>query len=388
MTTVTRLPNLTQYERIGIDQTFNLADGHAHQLPDPDQQDIVRRLPTIYADGERTRQRDLEDAFRSSFYRLAGQARAIRHPYTFFCQSASQSIDLVAAFLADAQMTVALLQPCFDNLAAILTRRRVPLHPLAEHQLTGRRATETVRSIPADALFVTLPNNPTGFTMTAVEFERLARACVESGKTVIVDWTFRFFDERTIWDQYEMLERVGASYICIEDTGKTWPTLDLKCSILASSADLHHRLVEPHNDLLLNVSPFVLRLLIEYIDDAARRGLDRTLWRQIRANRKALRQALTGSILAPDGADRTISVEWVPVVSDTVCGLDVVTVLGAAGVGILPGDHFYWHDPDLGAGYVRFALARDTVMFASACRRLQDAIATVPALRRLPLRSG
>ncbi|MEV6843606.1 aminotransferase class I/II-fold pyridoxal phosphate-dependent enzyme [Actinoplanes sp. NPDC051411] len=368
------------YERVGLGKQFNLADGHAHQMQDPVQREIIRGLPTVFADGERTPQADLEASFQETFYRLAHQHRAIRHPRTLLCPSASQSIDLVAAFLGARRMSVGLLQPCFDNLAAMLTRRGVKLTAVSEASLRGERLAQTIAATAVDALFLVLPNNPTGFTLDPAGLQNLAERCAAAGKMLIVDWTFRFFDGQPAWDQYEMLDRSGVSYVCIEDTGKTWPTLELKCSILASSADVYGGLTAPHSDLLLNVSPFVLRLLVEYLADTERRGFERSVYHHIRSNRELLDDALRGSVLLPRRQGRLLSVEWVYVDSEHLSGLDVVRAFGADGIGILPGEHFFWGEPRLGAAYVRVALARDSVMFDSACRRMHDVITRVPGL--------
>lgn len=380
MTVPIRLANLTQYERIGLGHEFNLADGHAHQFDDREQCKILDRLPALYAESALLRQHDVETRFQTAFYQLAGQFSAAPKRHTVLCYSASLSIDIIAALLGSRNMSVGLLQPCFDNLPAILRGRGVPLVPVAEEAVTagrlGRRSRERF-----DAVFLTLPNNPTGFTLDPPAFERLAQRCAATGTILIVDWTFRFFDRYERWDQYAVLDRCGVSYLCVEDTGKTWPTLDLKCSILAASPDLYPAVAELHNDLLLNVSPFTLRLLTEYVDDASNRGLDTTIRRLIRTNRTVLRQALRDTVLVAGDPDRTISVEWARIASDTVRSLDVVAALGDAGIGALPGDHFYWHDPDVGSRYVRFALARDTSVFAAAAHRLRAVLRGTPRLR-------
>ncbi|NUS16478.1 MAG: aminotransferase class I/II-fold pyridoxal phosphate-dependent enzyme [Streptomyces sp.] len=370
MTAPTALPNLTQYERLGIDRDFNLADGHAHQFQDAGQRDIVRKLAVTFAESERTRQGELERAFQERFYALAGQSSAAGRPHTLLCYSASTSIDLVAAFLSARGATVNLLRPCFDNLPGILRRRGAALRPVGERELTGPGLEERLRAPGPQALFLTLPNNPTGFALDEAAFTHVARCCAATGTILVVDWTFRFFAPYETWDQYAVLARAGTSYLCVEDTGKTWPTLDLKCSILAASEDLYGPLYELHNDILLNVSPFVLHLVTRYLEDTARRGLEATVRGLVRNNRLRLREALEGTGLAPVRPDGTISVEWVRIGRPALTSLDVVRMLGDAGVAVLPGDHFHWDDPRAGSRYVRFALARDTSLFAEACARV------------------
>jgi aspartate/methionine/tyrosine aminotransferase len=391
MNALVRLPNLTQYERIGNNCELNLTDGHAHQFQDPAQRSIVRRLPDLYMESEQVHQHEIEAEFRRAFYQLAGQNSAVRHPWTMLSYSASMSIDIIAAFLSEAGMSVGLVQPCFDNLAALLRRRGVPLVRIPEGTVAGNRTGPRLYDLLSgstgpDALFLTLPNNPTGFALGPAEFERLARMCAATDTILIIDWTFRFFEQYESWDQYAVLARTGVDYICVEDTGKTWPTLELKCSILATNARLYTALALPHEDMLLNVSPFVLRLLLAYLEDARSRGLDATVRHLVGVNRRALHRALRGSVLVVDRPDRTISVEWVRIESDTVRSLDVVALLDGVGVAILPGDHFYWDEPALGCDHVRFALSRDATLFAMACERLRTAVDSMPALRQVAVR--
>jgi aspartate/methionine/tyrosine aminotransferase len=202
---------------------------------------------------------------------------------------------------------------------------------------------------------------------------------------VILDWTFRFFSALDQWDQYAILERSGVSYVCIEDTGKTWPSLDLKCSILAVSEDLYRPIRDVHNDVLLNVSPFVLLLLREYLRDSSRRGLDASVRYPVETNRRRLRTALQPSILAPIPGEARVSVEWVRIESTEAESIDVVDLLAGIGVGILPGDQFFWADPRAGREFIRFALARDPATFDLVCARIEALISRLPVLRRGPL---
>lgn len=380
-----RYANLTRYERVSLGQRFNLADGHARQYQDEAQEEICRRLPEIYRTSERVAQHEVERDFQSEFYSLAGQKTAVDHPHTLLCTSASLAIDLIATYLSRDGLTISLLQPCFDNLATILFRRRVATTPLAEADVAPHRLAATFDRLATDAVLLALPNNPTGFVLDRPAFARLAALSAERNKILVLDWTFRFFSDLDRWDQYDILERSGVSYLCVEDTGKTWPTLDLKCSILATSADLYERILEVHNDVLLNVSPFVLLVLTEYIMDSRRRGLDVSVRRLVTRNRLALRGALHRSVLVPIPGEVALSVEWVRIDSTAVASDDVVAMLADVGIGILPGDHFFWHTPPLGSRFVRFALARDPATFALACARIESVISREPRLRGRPM---
>ncbi|MFC4807836.1 aminotransferase class I/II-fold pyridoxal phosphate-dependent enzyme [Paenibacillus sp. GCM10023250] len=375
MKIVGRLPNLTRYESIGINQLYNVADGHAHQPQTPTQRQIVGRLPELFDEAETAKQGELEEAFRHAFYALAGQRTAERLERTLFCYSASLSTDLIATYLNARGLSVALLHPCFDNLATLLRRRNVALTTLREEDLGPDRVDRTFAELREDAVFITLPNNPTGFELPREAWERIVALCGRYGKLLIVDCTFRFFSRTPAWDQYELLEQSKISYLMVEDTGKTWPTQDLKCSILAMSEDLEADVLELHNDILLNVSPFILRLLTEYVKDTAREGLASSIWEPIDRNRAALREAVRGSGLIAVNPASNISVEWLRIADPQIRSVDLVDRFQRLGLGILPGDHFYWQDHGIGERYIRIALARCPDMFAKACAVLKSAVA-------------
>ncbi|WP_051765546.1 pyridoxal phosphate-dependent aminotransferase [Streptomyces sp. NRRL F-5135] len=375
-----RFNNLTRYEHVGINQAINLADGHAHQGQNSTQRTIVADLPNIFEAAENALQATTEREFQRAFYTLAGQYSAVDHPRTMLCYSASLATDLVATFLASQNLRVGLLQPCFDNLATILRRRQVKVVPLGEEQFRPDSLDRTFAESDNDAVFLTLPNNPTGFHLNQEQFRQVIDLCAEHRKILIVDCTFRFFAPTPFWDQYAQLEESGISYVVVEDTGKTWPTQDLKCSILAVSADLHESVLELHNDILLNVSPFILQLLTAYLRDTERNGLQQTIWSVVRANRTSLRKALEGTVLVPAQPESTISVEWVRIDHPSLRSDDLVDMLAKSQVGILPGDHFYWDDHETGSHFIRFALAREERWFATACRSLREALLARPEL--------
>ncbi|MDC6668245.1 hypothetical protein OEZ84_26275, partial [Leclercia adecarboxylata] len=82
--------------------------------------------------------------------------------------------------------------------------------------------------------------------------------------------------------------------------------------------------------------------------------------------------SIEGTILSPVDTNSTVSVEWLKIENPELDSLQVVEALGAANVGILPGNHFYWHQPSLGSRYVRIALARECGEFMEACKHLSQ----------------
>jgi aspartate/methionine/tyrosine aminotransferase len=251
----------------------------------------------------------------------------------------------------------------------------VKLMPVHEEDLTLERLEDTFAGLTTNAVFVTLPNNPTGFEMSRDEWERLVHLCKKHEKILIVDCTFRFFSRNPSWDQYELLEHSKVSYLMVEDTGKTWPTQDLKCSILSMSEDLAEDVLELHNDILLNVSPFILKLLIEYLKDTKQEGLETAIWDPIDRNRIMLRETLRSSSgLLVNNPNSTISVEWLRIQNGDIRSVDLVNRLHGVGLGVLPGDHFYWGAKEQGERFIRIALARNPLMFAEACTLLKSAL--------------
>jgi aspartate/methionine/tyrosine aminotransferase len=124
----------------------------------------------------------------------------------------------------------------------------------------------------------------------------------------------------------------------------------------------------------LNVSPIILQLLIEYLKDTKQEGLQAAIWQPIDLNRRALREALVSSGLQINNPDSTISVEWLRISDKNTRSVDLVDRLQRVGLGVLPGDHFYWNDHGQGERFIRIALARCPEMFAKACAVLKTAL--------------
>jgi DNA-binding transcriptional MocR family regulator len=122
----------------------------------------------------------------------------------------------------------------------------------------------------------------------------------------------------------------------------------MKIGMLACSDDLREEFYHRHDDLLLNVSPFHLALLTEFITDTIAHGADATIGYYIRQNLDLLRRAFDGSVLrlASDAAP-TATVAWIRIAAD-VSGERLWASLRERGIHILPGTNFYWHPPTPG----------------------------------------
>ncbi|MFD7923867.1 pyridoxal phosphate-dependent aminotransferase [Streptomyces sp. NPDC059740] len=334
---------LTDYEQQGFSTSANLADGHAYQSLTPGQQQIVAGLEGFWKQAEAQSIPESEWLYRERYAQLIGSSGLQAAAGHFILPTASNSIDLVAAYLRSTGGRTLLIHPTFDNLALILRRRGVRPLPVEESPLaTGDLPRPLLHS--ADALFLVNPNNPTGLDLSADVFEALVRACTEHRVTLVIDASFRLFYPQT-WDMYRVLQDHGASYIVFEDTGKVFPTQDMKASLLACSADHRDTLRQIYNETYLCVSKFTLLVLGVFFEEARATGLAAGVHAFVAERRARTREALGADLIAPDARQSRISVEWL---STAGLGLDDRTVtarLRERGVGVLPGRGFFWHDP-------------------------------------------
>jgi alanine-alpha-ketoisovalerate/valine-pyruvate aminotransferase len=88
-----------------------------------------------------------------------------------------------------------------------------------------------------------------------------------------------------------------------------------------------------------------------------------------------LRETLRSSSgLLVNNPNSTISVEWLRIQNGDIRSVDLVNRLHGVGLGVLPGDHFYWGAKEQGERFIRIALARNPQMFAEACTLLKSAL--------------
>lgn len=360
--------SLTRHEWTGLTAGHNLADGHARQSPSPAAASVLDRLGSIYTDCASASQLSVQRAFEREFYELAGQksvhgrSRGPQHHY-----SSSLSIEVVANLLRHRGWTVGLLHPTFDNIPAILRRHGVPLIPVDESVF--RDPADPRYYAGLNALFLVTPNNPTGTDPAAETLRAIADQCRQRGMTLILDFSFRFFSRHLGGhDFYEYLEDIGASYIGIEDSGKTWPTLDLKVGSLLADDETYDALQEITDDVLLNVSPFIFALLEEHI---RHEGIADSL-RISTVNRRALTKALEGGLVRLPLQDSTMSVALLQL-PEGWDGEELCAWLEWMDVSVLPGGPFYWDRREEGARHVRIALMRPVAEFAESARVLADA---------------
>jgi aspartate/methionine/tyrosine aminotransferase len=373
--------DLTQLEILRLPETFNLTDGHAHRPFNADERKIVDSMGPLFHAVEREKQRELEKDYITAFYDLTRQTVDYTKTDYMLLPSASASLELVANYLRLSHLDIALIEPCFDGLANVFKRHNVALEPIPDEWLDkpAQEFGEALCSLHSKALCFVSPNNPTGSVYSEGQFKELVAFCRKNNRVLILDTTFRpYKDDAHIFDEYALLQESGIDYIVIEDTGKTWPTKELKVSILAVSRGIHKMIYDIYTDFIYHHSPFTITLVTAFIKNSKADGLA-SVKDVVNTNRQALREAVAGSILTPCEKPFA-SVSWLKINAE-VTAAEVAGALAHHGVFVLPGNHFFWSDSETSTGapagekYVRVSLVRDPASFARAAAIIKEVLA-------------
>ena len=371
---ILQLAKLTDYEISALGAEHNLCDGHARYTSDISPSIIGEAIRELLS--KPLPQQDVEASFLQDFATLTKQEIAVMPEDVLLCPSASIAIELVANYLRLHHMSVALIEPVFDNLADILSRHNLSLLPLREEKGREIGIADYLARLSVDAFFLVVPNNPTGYCFSPTEFEAIINFCARNRKLLVLDFSFRHFAPGLVeWNQYTLLKAAGVEYIAIEDTGKVWPTAELKVSILSASNLVFSDLRAIYRDIFINHSPISIRVVGLFVRNSIEKGLEGTVLRIVEKNRQHLRTALASTSLRPVTYSN-VSVEWIELpkyLTDTTFERN----LAAHNVRILPGSKFYWTGADIGHRYIRVAMMRDPAKFASAVLEMQIALDTL-----------
>lgn len=364
---------LTDYERNALSGHFNLADGHARYSISQHYAPILEKFPLLLT--HRYDQDEAEYDFGKAFFGLGGQTQP-EQARTLYCPSASISIELVANYLRMNRLSVSLIEPIFDNLADCIRRHDVALQPLKEERLYEHSTSSWQKDIDTDAIFLVMPNNPTGYLLAPTLFSQIVDFCVRENKLLILDFSFRFFiPELQVWDQYQTLEQSGVRYIAIEDTGKTWPTSEIKVSPLVADKETFLALQRIYLEIFICHSPLALSFVGEFVKASQNEGPVKCFQSIIAENRALLRTVLANTPLKPLSS-AIASVEWI-YIEDTMNDIELVKSLHAYGIHILTGKQFFWSKQHDSSKYVRVALMRDTDLFTKGMSALQNSIPAI-----------
>ncbi len=359
--------NITQYEIPRLHETFNLTDGHVYRNLSKGESRIIENLPRIFNETDRQHRKEYEMQYLKSFFRIGKQTLDFKQTRFLFCFSASESLEITANYLRLNNLSLALIEPCFDNLADIFKRHRIQLESIPDRYLRSPGLKEFLITLKSDVICLVSPNNPTGISFTKKNFSALVDYCKRNHKLLILDASFRLYnDSKKVFDEYKILLDSQIQFIFIEDTGKTIPTKEMKLSVLAVHRSIFNPIYDIYTDFLLLVSPFVVRLLTAFFDYYLTNGCYE-IRNTIKVNRKNLNQQLKGTILTPTET-KFSSVAWCKIQKQTA--FELKRSLDKGGLHVLAGNHFFWSDQTKGEQFVRIALAREPERFARAVERL------------------
>ena len=378
--------DLTQHELEALKNEFNLADAHTHQSQSVSQRKIVESLPEIWYESERLMQHESDERFIKAFFTFHKQPKALETP-SMLVYASSIAMVIASNYFKKKDLSVALISPCLDNLPDIMKHMQIPLEPLLEEWMHNpdELYDNLKNNVKSDVLFIVSPNNPTGWELTGgvgtdfkKGFEELIRYAKDHNKILSFDFCFAsaiLHDENTpTFDVYGLLEESGVSYVAYEDTGKTWPLQDAKAAILKCSKDIYPELYDIHTAYLLNVSPFILNVITEYINDSIKDGGDSIIG-LLERNKEITKNYLDGEYFEMHEPKIPISVAWLKIKNPNIKATDLQKkIYEKAKVYVLPGTYFFWDNPEKGERYIRLALARDTEILEGAVKAIAEII--------------
>lgn len=365
---MTDLANLTAMEvdaLTDVDGGLNLTDGHARLALSEQQAAVVARIPQMFAAASSRPFSDIEREAHAAFLAAIGQHSApVGSGRILSCYSSTLATDIVARSLP-AGAIIAVLHPTFDNIADLLVTRGLTLAALPEEALLAC----DWPTAPVSAVVVTHPNNPTGLVTPEGHLRSLAEHAVRNEQTVIIDASFRGQVRDAQYDSYAVLEEAGADWIVIEDTGKLWPTHELKIGLLAYSERTRFPIERAFSESLLAASPVVLQLVQALAEDWVDGGYERAR-AVVHRNREAVREAITGVGLELADPESQISVARIALPARGPGSEVLYQDMVARGVHVLPCAPFHWADPSSGQRFIRVSLARPFETVQAGARKL------------------
>jgi aspartate/methionine/tyrosine aminotransferase len=309
---------------------------------------------------------EIENEYKSAFAQLIESEALNQHGSYSIAPTASNSIDTIATYIASLKLKTALIEPCFDNLYLILKRRNVSLSAITEDELENiDLLKKRIIAESIGCLFIVSPNNPTGWELEKGSFIDLCKLCREVGVLLVIDRTFRFYATRP-YDDYQILLESGVSFACVEDTGKTWPTQDMKVSMLSYSEDISVSVRRIYEEIFLCSSNFSLALLTRLVRQTYEVGLDQVVREEVRIRRQMLMTALeaTPLVLANHRENSQLPFAWLDISFTNYSDLQLVELLAEDGVAVLPGRYFYWSSAARHGNRIRVSLMRpNNVLF-------------------------
>lgn len=369
--------NLTELEVFGLSAQYNLADGHSYISAEKHFNTVLSELPALWRSAVEVPIPEMENLFKNKFAEYFSLDGLSQHTHFSICPTASNSIDIVGAWARSMNYKIGLVEPTFDNLAQLLRRREVELEAISEVVLADLVLLEDViNKKQIDALFLVNPNNPTGVVIDTVGMSRIVDLCSRLDVVLILDTSFRFCHKTSV-DEYALLLEKGCSFIVLEDTGKQWPTLDTKASLLSYSANLERDIRNIYEEIYLCCSNFSLRVIIAFIDETQRRGGLPYMQSIISKNIEIAKAALEDSPVTIEAVEprSTMTVMWLSIEKTGLSDLDLTEYLASYSVAVLPGRYFFWNSHnEAGHNRIRIALFKPDDEFGPSIQCLKNAL--------------
>lgn len=374
---------LTEIEVRGLARDLSLADGHADYqstaLSSVDLADVWKRATSV-------KLKSAESEYLQYYSELNSMPVVFDDTeLAVFCPSASNAIDILGAWLANSKLKTALITPTFDNLYYLLNRRGVNVVPVSEDMIFSADSdhlTGILKDQGIQCLFIVNPNNPSGRVLSQYNIQEIAKACVATDCIVAIDASFRSFSRCGGLD-IRLFNELGVKIISIEDTGKAWPTLELKVGLLWSNVpNIADGLRHIYEEIYLGWSRFTLLLFAElYKRVIENGGLKKHIWQKVDEGRILVRKLIHPYITEVNMpfADSNISVEWIKIPYENVSDYQLCAELDRLGLSVLPGRHFYWHAPDdpIHHQFFRLSLMKEPIKLASACELIETYFSSI-----------
>ncbi|MNF51411.1 hypothetical protein D3C84_327300 [compost metagenome] len=383
--------SLTEHEVFGLSVECNLADGHSYISAKTHYGTVLRDLPELWGSAVETPIPKMEKLFKDIFAEYFALDGLKYHEHFSICPTASNSIDIVGAWARSKNLKVGLIEPTFDNLAQLLRRREVTLEAIPEVMFYDLDLLEEfLGNKRLDALFLVNPNNPTGFVIDTTMMKSIIALCKRQNVILMLDASFRFCHKTKV-DEYQLLIESGLPFIILEDTGKQWPTLDAKASLLSYSQDLAGDIRAIYEEVYLCCSNFTLRVIIEFIDVTLKKGGVHYMHALIERNREIARAELSETLVdfEPLESASVMTVMWLNIKRTGFSDLELTDYLGSYNVAVLPGRYFFWNSHDMaGHHFIRIALMKPDEQFKNSISRLKRALtdlehSKIPTAERL-----
>lgn len=364
--------NLTGYEIDTLSESYNLTDGHAFRPWSAAEEEIIGRSADLFRQNNRQMQAQIERDYIRDFLALGKQTLNTDDVGYLMCFTASMAFEIIANYLRLNNMSLCLVEPCFDNLADIYKRHQIPMESFPDVYLdaTVEQFEAFLETVTADVICLVTPNNPTGTVLSEENTRCLVEFCKENNKLLILDNCFRAYMPRnTIFDQYQIALETDIDFMMIEDTGKTWPTVEVKAPFfsISKARGLYDSIYDIYTDFLLHISPFGIKLVHEFIKLSQKDEMG-YIHQVTKTNRDVLYKNLRGTFLTPIEKPFA-SMSWLHI-ENGMTGFDIKQMLDEQGIFILPGNYFYWSDKSLGRDYIRVALSRDPEIFEESAELL------------------